>query len=101
MHITTEAVAGTLESSDVIVRVAPMDAQTEEPRKVVITSSVMAQFGDAIDAVVRETLNLLDVRSGRIVVEDKGALDCTIRARVQAACLRGSGSVDDVDWGRL
>ncbi|GMA41095.1 hypothetical protein GCM10025883_31400 [Mobilicoccus caccae] len=49
--------------------------------------------------MVKETLAELGVDSGRIVVEDKGALDCTLRARVQAACLRASG--DAIDWSVL
>ncbi|GAB78596.1 citrate lyase subunit gamma (acyl carrier protein) [Austwickia chelonae] len=101
MRIDREAVAGTLESSDVIVRVAPAGKDTEATLEVLVISNVMAQFGDAIREVVDDTLTRLGVESGRIVVEDKGALDCTIRARVQAACLRGSGAPEDVDWSRL
>ncbi|WP_116112225.1 citrate lyase acyl carrier protein [Austwickia chelonae] len=101
MRIDREAVAGTLESSDVIVRVAPVGEDTEATLEVLVISNVMAQFGDAIREVVDDTLTRLGVESGRIVVEDKGALDCTIRARVQAACLRGSGAPENVDWSRL
>ncbi|QQS01614.1 MAG: citrate lyase acyl carrier protein [Austwickia sp.] len=105
MRIEREAVAGTLESSDVMVKVSPRpgspDGHPTENLKIVITSTVLAQFGDAISAVVKETVDQLGLTHGRVVVEDKGALDCTIRARVQAACLRGSGSPDDVDWNAL
>lgn len=106
MRIEREAVAGTLESSDVMVKVGPMlppapDGDSTRHIEISVTSSVMAQFGDTIRAVVRETVDTLGLTDGRILVEDKGALDCTIRARVQAACLRGSGSPDDVDWSAL
>lgn len=102
MRIVQAAVAGTLESSDVMVRVSPAPPEQErEHVDVVVTSSVMAQYGDAITAVVHDTLDRLGLRAGQVVVEDKGALDCTLRARVQAACLRGSGSPDDIDWGAL
>ena len=47
----------------------------------------------------RVTLDDLDVRAARVVVEDKGALDCTLRARVQAAVLRASD--DTIDWSTL
>ena len=35
-----------------------------------------------------------------MVIEDKGALDYAIRARVQAAVLRGAGS-EELNWGQL
>jgi len=97
MKVTKEAVAGTLESSDLLVKVAPSDKGT---RDIVIRSEVIKQFGKQIRHVVTETLDKLSVSGGSIVIEDKGALDCVIRARVQAAVLRGCGS-QDLDWGSL
>ncbi|KAA3451570.1 citrate lyase acyl carrier protein [Mesorhizobium sp. SARCC-RB16n] len=95
MKIVKEAIAGTLESSDLLVKVAPSDT-----REIVIKSEVFKQFGKQIARVVEETLDQLSVKAGSVVIEDKGALDCVIRARVQAATLRGSGS-EDLDWRRL
>ena len=85
MKIVKEALAGTLELSDLMVKVAPLDGSLE----IVINSEVMRQFGVQIRKVVDETLGKLGVTDGVIVIEDKGALDCAIRARVQAAVLRG------------
>ncbi|MGL5406781.1 MAG: citrate lyase acyl carrier protein [Propionibacteriaceae bacterium] len=95
MRIEKDALAGTLESSDVLVKVAP-----SQQREITISSTVMAQFGDQIRTVVEETLHKLGVESGEIVVEDKGALDCTIRARVQAAVLRAQDEAT-IDWSTL
>ena len=92
MDIKKEAICGTLESNDLLVKVAPRDGLD-----VVISSEVMRQFGARIREVVEETLRQMEVTEGQIVIEDKGALDCTIRARVQAAVLRGNES-DDLDW---
>ena len=61
---------------------------------------MIKQFGKQIKRVVTDTLDKLSVSDGSIVIEDKGALDCVIRARVQAAVLRGCGS-QELDWGRL
>jgi len=94
MRIVNDSLAGTLESSDAVVRVSPHDTL-----EVTVVSTVEAQFGAQIRAVVAETLDSLDVRDGRVVVEDKGALDCTLRARVQAAVMRASD--DDLDWSAL
>ncbi|MCA7012114.1 citrate lyase acyl carrier protein [Dickeya dadantii] len=96
MKIIKEALAGTFESSDVLVKVAP----AEGPLTVVINSEVIKQFGAQITQVVNDTLRTLGVESGTIVVEDKGALDCVLRARVQSAVLRAAG-VEDIDWEKL
>ncbi len=54
-----------------------------------IDSIVKQQFGAAIEQVVRETLAQLGVKQANVVVDDKGALECVLRARVQAArCAR-------------
>ncbi len=97
MKVTKEAIAGTLESSDLLVKVAPSDKGTLD---IVIKSEVIKQFGKQIKRVVTETLGKLSVSAGSVVIEDKGALDCVIRARVQAAVLRGCGS-QELDWGAL
>jgi len=96
MKIVKEAIAGTLESSDVQVKVAPSEGTLE----VVVKSEVEHQFGAQIRAVVNDTLGRLAVSEGIVLVEDKGALDCTLRARVQTAVLRG-GAVKDLDWSVL
>ena len=60
----------------------------------------MRQFGARIREVVDETLAKLGVSEGDIVIEDKGALDCAIRARLQTAVLRAAGDVK-IDWETL
>jgi citrate lyase subunit gamma (acyl carrier protein) len=97
MYIVKEAIAGTLESSDLLVQVAPHPAGQLE---VTITSEVMRQFGAQIRRVVLETLHKLDIQSGLVVIQDKGALDCAIRARVQAAALRGA-HCEELNWSVL
>ena len=95
MEIIKEATAGTLESSDIQVKVSPGDKLD-----IVIQSAVIKQFGKQIRRTVTETLGELGVNKGSIVVDDKGALDCVIKARVQASVLRGAGS-DELDWEKL
>jgi citrate lyase subunit gamma (acyl carrier protein) len=96
MELKQEALAGTLESSDLFIRISPSD----EPLEVVINSEVGHQFGAQIRAAVMETLEMLKVTKGIVIVEDKGALDCTIRARVHAAAMRAAG-VTEVEWEAL
>lgn len=94
MRIVKEAVAGTLESSDLFVRVSPGDRLN-----INIASTVIGQYGDQIEAVVRETLEQMGVTEASVAVEDKGALDFAIRARIQAAVLRAAQTAPD--WSVL
>ncbi|BFT81671.1 citrate lyase acyl carrier protein [Enterobacter pseudoroggenkampii] len=96
MKIVQAAMAGTLESSDLMVKVSPVESGLD----VVIQSEVYKQFGERIAEVVNETLASFNIEQGLIVVDDKGALDCVIRARVQAALLRGMAR-EDITWETL
>lgn len=80
------AVAGTLESGDIMIQIAP-----GEGLQVNLQSSVAAQFGRQIKAVITETLQGLGIDNASVKATDKGALDCTIRARVTAAAVRATG----------
>ncbi len=95
MLIEKSAIAGTLESSDAQVLVEPCDEISLN-----IESSVLNQYGRQIRATVLETLERLEVKSGKITVVDKGALDCTIKARVECAIFRSCGqSAENIPWG--
>jgi len=96
MKIVREALAGTMESSDLMVKIAP----TEEGLEVVVYSEVMKQFGDQILQVVNTTLRVMEIDQGLIVIEDKGALDCVIRARLQSAILRATEQTE-INWEKL
>ena len=78
--------AGTLESGDIMVQIAPGDGLQVE-----LQSSVAAQFGRQIKALITETLTGLGIENAYVKATDKGALDCTIRARVTAAAVRATG----------
>ena len=65
-----------------------------------LTSSVMNQYGRQIKKTVLETLERLDVKDAKVTVVDKGALDCTIKARVECAVFRSCDkSENNIDWG--
>lgn len=96
MKVLHSAIAGTLESSDAQVIIEP----SEEGISLELTSSVMNQFGRQIKAVVLETLDRLEVKDARVVVVDKGALDCTLKARVECAVFRSCDkSAAGIPWG--
>lgn len=90
MQIIRAAQAGTVESSDIVVIIEPKESGIE----ILLTSSVQQQYGKRIEAVIRETLAELGVEAARVEAVDKGALDCTVRARTQAAVFRAAESTD-------
>ena len=95
MDIKKAAMAGTLESSDAQVTVEPGTDGIE----LSIESSVINQYGKQIKKVVLETLDRLDVTSGKVIVVDKGALDCTLKARVECAVYRSNDITENLPWG--
>lgn len=95
MEILKSAAAGTLESSDCMVTVEPGEGISLD-----LTSSVMNQYGRQIKAAVLETLNRLDVKNANVTVVDKGALECTLKARVECAVFRScDASSANIPWG--
>lgn len=95
MEILKSAAAGTLESSDCMVTVEPGEGISLD-----LSSSVMNQYGRQIKAAVLETLDRLDVKNANVTVVDKGALECTLKARVECAVFRScDASSAYIPWG--
>ncbi|MDM8239812.1 citrate lyase acyl carrier protein [Pseudoflavonifractor phocaeensis] len=96
MEVLKPAMAGTLESSDAQVTVEP----GTDGIQLTLSSSVMNQYGRQIKATVLETLERLGVDNAQVTVVDKGALDCTLKARVECAVFRSCGqSAANIPWG--
>ena len=85
MQITKQASAGTLESSDVRVTVKPA---LKPGVTVSIYSKLAYQYGEEMEKTVREVLDEFGITDALVELDDKGALDCVIRARTQAAVCR-------------
>ena len=85
MKITKTAKAGTAESNDILITVTP-----DESGKVTLEleSIVKLQFGEVIERVILEQVRAMGVEGVKIAAQDKGALDYTIRARVETALKR-------------
>ena len=94
MQITKDAIAGTLESSDAQIRIAPNSSLEIE-----VNSSVGKHFGDDILSTINEVLAQFNVTAAKIIVEDKGALDCVLRARLKAVLLRATDEA--IDWEKV
>jgi citrate lyase subunit gamma (acyl carrier protein) len=76
--------AGSTESSDCLIRITPSDR-----RRITIESIVFEQFGDAIHAVLNATLDHHGIERIHVECFDKGALDATIKSRLETALKRG------------
>ncbi|MBP6062596.1 MAG: citrate lyase acyl carrier protein [Fusobacteriaceae bacterium] len=85
MTIKNSSKCGTLESNDIYIVLTPSNDGIE----IELESSVTKQFGDEIRAVIEETLKELGVTSVKVNAQDKGALNYTIKARVEGAVRRG------------
>ena len=97
MELKTTGVAGTLESSDVMITLEPAASGLS----LSLESTVINQYGRQIKETVLATLDRLGVKNANVTVNDHGALDCTIKARVECAYYRACQY--DVDgaypWG--
>ncbi len=85
-EVLKPASAGTMESSDVLVELVPA-----EGREIQLTSVVEAQFGDSIRAVAGEMLDQFGLQNVCLRIDDRGALECVLRARIETAILRAKG----------
>lgn len=84
MEILRKASAGTVESSDVQVFVEKGSGKLD----IEIASPVARAFFDSIHSAVLDVCQSLAVTDAKISLQDHGALDCTIRARVETALSR-------------
>lgn len=78
--------AGTLESMDCLVTLS--EAEPGAGVKIEITGASAARFKSAMEKKITETLKELGVKDITAVVQDNGALDIVLGARVEAAYKR-------------
>ena len=80
------AQAGTVESSDILIRLIPGDAGSGI--QVELVSPTMQQYGKHINNLITTTLVSHGIDDIQVNATDRGALDCTIEARVITALQR-------------
>lgn len=94
MEIKHTAIAGTLESSDIQI----MLSKIEGPTEIELESAVEKQFGTQIRTLMRTILERYGITNVKLKAVDKGALDCTIKARLITAIQRAIDKQNDPDW---
>jgi len=95
MEIVEAGIAGTLESSDIMITI---ESNAGKGIEIDLNSPVEKQYGTQIRKTIMDTLQELGLNDVKVTAVDKGALDCTIRARVKAAAYRGCKS-KAYKWG--
>lgn len=85
-NIVKTAQAGTLESNDIMVTIAPGAPQSGVI--IELDSIVLLQYGEAITDMIQKTIKEQSVQDVMVKAVDRGALDCTIRARTLTALAR-------------
>ena len=86
MEIEKSAIAGTLESSDILITVTPLAAGSG--LRIDLDSNVLPQYGEAIEQLMRQILQETEYDDLHLKAVDRGALDFTIRARLLTALER-------------
>jgi citrate lyase acyl carrier protein len=94
MILVHEATAGTSESGDARVTVIPKPGSG---LSLELSGPSIARFGEEIRSIAMDTLSALGVSDARVSIEEKGALDATIQARLAAACGRAADS-ENTPW---
>jgi citrate lyase subunit gamma (acyl carrier protein) len=78
-----KGIAGSKESNDCLITIESANSTTIE-----INSIVGAFFYDQIMETVKETLAENNITNVKVIVDDKGALDYTIKSRLLTAIER-------------
>ena len=73
-----------MESNDAMILIEPGEGEVE----IAIESVVKRQFGRQIEKAVKDVLDEFGVDDARVWVRDKGAVECTLKARTETAILR-------------
>lgn len=95
MEIKKTAVAGTLESSDIQFTISSNSKGID----IELDSQVVKQYGEHIKGLIKDTLINHKIKNAKVKAVDKGALDCTIKARLITAINRATGCAhENIDW---
>jgi len=97
-EIKGQGIAGTLESSDIQILI---DQNPGAGIEISLKSDVEKQYGRQIRATIEKTLKQMGITDAKLIVVDKGALDCTIVARTIAAVHRAAGINEKYDWEEI
>ena len=84
MSTLKKASCGTMESSDAYMELEPIEGATQ----IELQSVVEHQFGDSIRALAADMLQQEGIDNVSLRIVDRGALECTLRARLETLIAR-------------
>lgn len=84
MSTLKKASCGTMESSDAYMELEPIAAGVQ----IDLQSVVEHQFGDSIRALAADMLQREGIDNVSLRIVDRGALECTLRARLETLIAR-------------
>ena len=84
MNTLKKASCGTMESSDAYMELEPIEGATQ----IELQSVVEHQFGDSIRALAADMLQQEGIDNVSLRIVDRGALECTLRARLETLIAR-------------
>ncbi len=87
MEILRPAMAGSIESNDILVKVSKNDGI-----EIDLKSDLEKQYGEDIENTILETIKEFGATNVLVEATDKGAIDFTIKARVMTALKRATKS---------
>lgn len=88
--IIRTAMAGTMESCDALVTVSPQTVG--QGLELELTSSVQKQYGKQIQKLAAQTVLQEGYSDVKMTINDKGAWEYTLIARIKAALARGGAA---------
>ena len=88
MKLERPAQAGTIESSDIQVTLSP--AAEGNGIQIELVSPTFQQYGGHIIQLIEKTVQSFGIENATVFANDKGALDCTILARLTTAVERAT-----------
>ena len=97
MEIKETASAGTIDKCDCLVTVS----KGEGDIKINLSSKVLYQYGDSIRNIILKTLKKLHINDVTVDIEDMGAFEYVIVARLEAAIYRSQKQMNQIPWGDL
>ncbi|MDH8678267.1 citrate lyase acyl carrier protein [Fusibacter bizertensis] len=95
MKIIKPSIAGTLDSCDIQIRI---EESVDQTNTIYLKSPVEKQFGEHIRSLIQNMLDKYALEGVLVHAVDKGALDCTIKARTESAIMRAMANENSVDW---
>lgn len=94
MEIKETGIAGTTDKNDCKVTISKGNGTVE----IRLKSKVIYEYGEHIEEIIKKELKKWSIDNAHIEIEDMGAFDHIIKARLEAAIFRSQGINENIPW---